>query len=957
MTSRSAFVGLSFWILLGGQLCSLFGQAPAQPSWSLTDQIDRLVTQSTGVSEWTLASDATLIRRVTLDLVGETPATSEVRAFIVDASPEKYVQLVDRLLSDPRHSRRMADWLDLTLMERRAKVHIDLTEWKTYLENAFQDQRTLDSIVREILMADGSDELGRPAARFYLARSVEPNLLTRDIGRFLFGRDLQCAQCHNHPHIEDYNQSDYYGIFAFVNRSSLFTDKDKKAFVADKADGEVEFTSVFTGDEGRTGPQLPDGARLIEPIIPPDQLYTTPPADGVRPIPNFSRRKWLAEHATDGDNAAFNKNWANRLWALMFGRGLVHPLDLHHRDNPPTHPELLETLGSSLSKYNFDTRRFLREVALSRAYRRAFSSELPAWMTQSELDLPQQIETLSAQKDQLVSELEGAKKSQLETLTAWRETRNALDTTIDAWIVAKTDGVKLESNQRVWSTELQNLTEQANLLEHRRELLQKAIAGLENASETLEPTSFLPTQKIFRTRIEALKPDLDKSQKRIEELKTQLSPTADLIRNSREKTEQLQSLKHQQESIEADLKKTWASHQNQFDQKSYRIAQLNKAIKLLATGRNLMDSQREWTEHQQQLGQQRIQLEETAQRLEETRQFVLETSRKLTLGEKKRAQLMGQRNQLQTNLSQGKRIQNELASALTAVDSIPDPSESSKLISIRESLVQQVIRRKQASLLIESELAQTSQAFRRTESTQVALKSSMTKWTTLLSELESVQQMAQQQMTELEKRTISLASNTDALRSAWVETAEAGLIASGLTPLTPEQLAWSLMQVTGVIDNQIQAQLNQLDKDEPLTDAQKSQPDLLTERKVRAAALARAKLQSSVNVFVSLFGHGAGQPQDGFFATVDQSLFFANAGTVRGWIAQGGNSLYQRLRKIEEPEAFAEELFLSVFCRPPSQDELALVDEYLSQEGTNRSTATQDLIWALVTSSEFRFNH
>ena len=160
MTSRSAFVGLSFWILLGGQLCSLFGQAPAQPSWSLTDQIDRLVTQSTGVSEWTLASDATLIRRVTLDLVGETPATSEVRAFIVDASPEKYVQLVDRLLSDPRHSRRMADWLDLTLMERRAKVHIDLAEWKAYLENAFQDQRTLDSIVRDCLLytSDAADE-------------------------------------------------------------------------------------------------------------------------------------------------------------------------------------------------------------------------------------------------------------------------------------------------------------------------------------------------------------------------------------------------------------------------------------------------------------------------------------------------------------------------------------------------------------------------------------------------------------------------------------------------------------------------------------------------------------------------------------------------------------------------------------------------------------------------------
>ena len=957
MTSRSAFVGLSFWILLGGQLSSLFGQAPAQPSWSLTEQIDRLVTQSTGVSEWTLASDATLIRRVTLDLIGETPATAEVRAFIADASPDKYVQLVDRLLSDPRHSRRMADWLDLTLMERRAKVHIDLAEWKTYLENAFQDQRTLDSMVREILMADGSDELGRPAARFYLARSVEPNLLTRDIGRFLFGRDLQCAQCHNHPHIEDYNQSDYYGIFAFVNRSSLFTDKDKKAFVADKADGEVEFTSVFTGDEGRTGPQLPGGSRLIEPIIAPDRPYTTPPAEGVRPIPSFSRRKWLAEHATNGDNAAFNKNWANRLWALMFGRGLVHPLDLHHRENPPTHPELLETLGISLSKYDFDTRRFLREVALSRVYRRAFSTELPAWMTQSELDLPQQIEILSAQKNQLVSELEAAKKSQLEYLTAWREARNALDTTIDAWIAAKTGWVKQESSQRVWSTELQNLTEQANLLENRQELLEKAIAGLENASETLEPTSFLPVQKIFKTRVEALKPDLDKSQKRIEELKTQLSPTADLIRNFKEKAEQLQSLQQQQESVEADLQKTWASHQDQVDQKNYRVAQLNKAIKLLATGQNLIDSQREWNQHQQQLNEQRNQLEATEQRLEETRQLVLETSKKLTQEEKKRTQLMGQRNQLQTALSQSKRIQQELAAALTAVDSIPDLSDDSTVVSIRESLSQQVIQHKRKSLLIKSELARASEAVQKVELTQVALKSSMMKWTKLLSELESVQQLAQQQMMTLEDRAISLASNTAALRSAWVETAEAGLITSGLTPLTPEQLAWSLMQVTGVTENQIQAQLNQLDKDEPLTDAQKSQLDLLAERKTRAASLARAKLQSSVNVFVSLFGHGAGQPQDGFFATVDQSLFFANAGTVRGWIAQGGNSLYQRLLKIEEPKAFAEELFLSVFCRPPSQDELSLVDEYLSREGTSRSTATQDLIWALVTSSEFRFNH
>ena len=63
----------------------------------------------------------------------------------------------------------------------------------------------------EILAADGADPKLRPAARFYLDRKSEPNLITRDIGRIFFGRDLQCAQCHNHPLVKDYQQSDYYG--------------------------------------------------------------------------------------------------------------------------------------------------------------------------------------------------------------------------------------------------------------------------------------------------------------------------------------------------------------------------------------------------------------------------------------------------------------------------------------------------------------------------------------------------------------------------------------------------------------------------------------------------------------------------------------------------------------------------------------------------------------------------
>ncbi|MGH7129497.1 MAG: DUF1553 domain-containing protein, partial [Planctomycetaceae bacterium] len=98
-------------------------------------------------------------------------------------------------------------------------------------------------------------------------------------------------------------------------------------------------------------------------------------------MPKFSRRAKLAESATSGTNRAFNENIANRLWAHMFGRGLVHPVDLHHSANPPSHPELLRLLGERFAAMNFDIKAFLRELALSQAYQRPI--DLPPNWTQA----------------------------------------------------------------------------------------------------------------------------------------------------------------------------------------------------------------------------------------------------------------------------------------------------------------------------------------------------------------------------------------------------------------------------------------------------------------------------------------------------------------------------------------------------------------------------------------------
>ncbi|MFP6620038.1 MAG: hypothetical protein VB877_11880, partial [Pirellulaceae bacterium] len=178
-----------------------------------------------------------------------------------------------------------------------------------------------------------------------------------------------------------------------------------------------------------------------------------------------------------------------------------------------------------------------------------------------------------------------------------------------------------------------------------------------------------------------------------------------------------------------------------------------------------------------------------------------------------------------------------------------------------------------------------------------------------------------------------------------------------LKPMTPEQMAWSIMQVLGVIEKQRVASEAELDKKSPLTDEAKKDLTKVAEREKQLEAAVYAKLNSHVKSFVQLFGAGAGQPQGEFFATVDQALFMANGGLVRGWLTASGGNLADRLNKQTDLTKFVEELYVTVFSRLPTEQETAQVTQYLSDRGKERSQAIQEMMWALVSSVEFRFNH
>ena len=75
--------------------------------------------------------------------------------------------------------------------------------------------------------------------------------------------------------------------------------------------------------------------------------------------------------------------------------------------------------------------------------------------------------------------------------------------------------------------------------------------------------------------------------------------------------------------------------------------------------------------------------------------------------------------------------------------------------------------------------------------------------------------------------------------------------------------------------------------------------------------------------------------------------------TIRAWLP----SLANRLQALNNPRVISDELYLAILTRLPSDEERAEVIEYLVRKTDNRPAGIQEIAWALLASSEFRFNH
>ena len=185
----------------------------------------------------TVADDATLIRRLTLDLAGRIPTAAEARAYVDATDRDKRARLIDRLMASADFVRHQATELDTMLM---AGSKGSLRE---YLVKAAGENRPWDRIFRELMLPDQSDKLQKVAAEYLRQRVKDLDRLTADVSSTFFGVNISCAQCHDHPLVKDWKQDHFYGMKSFLSRTFV-NGTENAGFLGEHGYGSMRFKTT-----------------------------------------------------------------------------------------------------------------------------------------------------------------------------------------------------------------------------------------------------------------------------------------------------------------------------------------------------------------------------------------------------------------------------------------------------------------------------------------------------------------------------------------------------------------------------------------------------------------------------------------------------------------------------------------------------------------------------------------
>lgn len=307
------------------------------------------------------ASDFTIARRLALGLTGTVPSLEEIRAIEQINEKDRIEWYVSRLLED----RRFADYW----AERLARVYVGTDmgpflvfrrrRFVTWLSDHLAANRPYDDLVQE-LIADNGLWNSSPAVNFVTSTS-DPNKdnqpdeikLAGKTARAFLGMRIDCLQCHD----------DKLGTINLGERGNPHTGAQANFHELASFFGEarVGLTGVQNDKKQKYEYKYLDEEK--EEVVPAKVPFNAHLIDG-----NGTRREQLARWITHPENKAFARATVNRVWALMFGRPLMEPID----DLPlyGKYPPAMELLADDFIAHDYDLQRMIRLIAASEPFQR-----------------------------------------------------------------------------------------------------------------------------------------------------------------------------------------------------------------------------------------------------------------------------------------------------------------------------------------------------------------------------------------------------------------------------------------------------------------------------------------------------------------------------------------------------------------------------------------------------------
>jgi hypothetical protein len=424
---------------------------PRKAETSAANPVDHFVNQRLKADKLEpapAADDATLVRRVFLDLTGLPPAPQDIDAYLADTTPDRWEKLFNRLMESPHFAERLAlPWLDGARYSDTHGYsiddHRDMWAWRDWVIHAFQKNQPYDQFVREQIAGDlmpgaTPDQI---AATGFLRNSMnthEGGTIAEEyrvnytvdkvdaVSTSILGLTMKCAQCHDHKY-DPISQKEFFQMYAFFNTSSesgkgatnassppVMNYKSPlgdggmaqlKARVAElealKANPPPQLASRMENasraidveisvlkrdiDRGHTSVMIMDhkpGLRKTHILnrgaydqpgeeVSPGVPAVLPPLGGNASPTRLDLAQWI----TRPDHPLTARVAVNRMWQMVFGRGMVETAgDFGNQGSWPTHPELLDWLAVDFVENGWDMRHLLKTILTSETYRRSAAS-------------------------------------------------------------------------------------------------------------------------------------------------------------------------------------------------------------------------------------------------------------------------------------------------------------------------------------------------------------------------------------------------------------------------------------------------------------------------------------------------------------------------------------------------------------------------------------------------------